>query len=185
MTPTFRRGRWYFGAKLFGTCLSRPSTLSLSEPQTYLVQPLSLPSEVRRRSGKALALFLSVWTKQTARMESKLLKQVTTMMPSYQTSGMEAVTGKLCSGCRTQLLSCDKFCRWCGRRQAISYNTVINLSHPDDCETRLLVRGTEDSLLNSSPLIQFATRPLSTITATPRQDFALHSWVGILITIPI
>jgi hypothetical protein len=150
-----------------------------------MIQPLSLPPEVCRRFGKALALFLSVWTKQTTRMESELLKQVRTMMPSYQTSRMEAVTGRLCSGCRTQLLSCDKFCRWCGRRQANSYNTAINLSYPDDCETKVLVGGTEDYPLNSSPLIHIATRRLSARTATPRPDITLHRLVGIVITIPI
>jgi hypothetical protein len=62
--PTFRRGRWYFGAKLFGTGLLRPRFARLSETQTYLIQPLSFPLGVFRRYGKALALFLSAWTKK-------------------------------------------------------------------------------------------------------------------------
>jgi hypothetical protein len=118
-------------------------------------------------------------------MESELLKQVRTMMPSYQTSRMEAVTVNFCSGCQTQLLSCDKFCRRCGRRQAKSYDTALNLAYPDECKTKLLVGGAGDYLSGSSPLIHMVTQGLSARVATPRPGRALHRLVCSLITIPI
>ena len=128
-------------------------------------------------------------------------------MTSYQTARMEAVTVKPCLTCQSELLTCDKFCRRCGRRQAHSYDTAINFGYSDDIETKPLVRGTgnsllgsshsasltvsllgtstENSLFGSSPLVRMITEGLSAKTAKRRPGRALHGLVRSLITIPI